>query len=489
MRARNATWISRTRVWCVALAIALHASEASAQQSVTPQSLSARASLAAADSAFKAGNLGRAERAYRAVLQADPAVSRAVYQLAQLTSDRTEALRLLKRYVALEPRDAWGYIALGEALARAGDARAGLSAYDAAARLAPGARDVVVGRARLLARTGRPDAAVHVYEEWTTAHPEDAEVWRALAAQRARAGRQPWVEGLAAGSRDSDRNTLLRSSISVGARLGDALAMRFQAGAAHTSDPALAVTVYDAAAAVGFRPTSSLRVDGRVGIAWADSLSSAARTASPIGELRLDWRAAGGNNAINVRAARVLVTASPTLVANAVRRDEIGLRADREVLGPLRLRGIARATRISAATETNRRTLFGGGPVLGGAAGEISAIAQQIDFAHPSISGYFAPRSARIAEIGTYAERETDSGIRIALDLGAGAQQLTQWGVAPGTWSPAYRAWSELALPLSPGSELRLELEAYDASIGSELAPNGKWRYGSASLSIRWALH
>src|SRR6185436_8400286 len=162
------------------------------------------------------------------------------------------------------------------------------------------------------------------------------------------------------------------------------------------SDAALGVTVYEAAAAVGWRPTASVRLDGRAGIAWADSLASPARRTSPIGELRLDWREPGGSNSFNVRAARVPVTASPTLVANAVRRDEISLRADREMVGPLRLRGIARTARISATMETNRRTLVGGGVVVGGSVGELSAIVQQIDFAHPSASGYFAPRSARV---------------------------------------------------------------------------------------------
>ena len=513
---------SRVRAWrliALALAIGLRVSKSSAQQSVTPQSVSSHVTLAAADSAFAAGNAARAEHAYRAVLQADPASSRAAYQLAQLTSDRDESVRLLRRYVALEPKDAWGYIALGDALARAGDVRAGLSAYDAAGRLAPGTRDVVVGRARLLARAGHTDAAIHTYEEWTAAHAEDGEAWRELAAQRVRAGRPrgaiealnrahaarpdartqqridalraataPWVEATAGGSRDSDDNLLLRTGISGAAMLRDAFAIRFQAGTAHARDPGFGVTLYDASAAVGSRPTASLRLDARAGIAWADSLTTARRTAHTVGELRLDWREAGGNNSINLRAARVLVTASPTLIANAVRRDEIGLRADREVVGPLRVRGIARAARISASTETNRRMLFGGGLVLAGVAGEISAIGQRIDFAHPSTSGYFAPRSARVAEIGTYAERETEHGVRVALDLGAGAQQVAQWGAAPGKWSPAYRVWSELAFALAAASELRIELEAYDASIGSELAPNGKWRYGSATLAVRWAL-
>src|SRR5437899_9345559 len=89
------------------------------------------------------------------------------YRLAQLhRHDPRLALRLFRRYVALEPSDPWGYMALAEMLARAGRFSAALRCYDDALRLAPDERDAVVGRARTLARARRAGAAIAVYEGW-----------------------------------------------------------------------------------------------------------------------------------------------------------------------------------------------------------------------------------------------------------------------------------------------------------------------------------
>ena len=515
-----------------ATVLALHPIAAVAQHAIAPQGNGERVTLAAADSAYAAGNAARAERAYRAVLQADPTSSRAAYQLAQLTGDRDERVRLLRRYVALEPRDAWGHIALGDALARVGDTRGGLAAYDSAERLAPGARDVHIGRTRVLARAQRTDDAIAGYERWTSGHPNDAEAWRELAAQRARAGRSraalaalrqaravapearpdrriddlqtgiaPWLEVTGAGSHDSDGNSTGRASVSMGAEPADAIGVRVQAAATRVSDGVLFATVRDAAVGASWRPKAALRLDARAGVALPD-VSAQTVNGTATGELRIAWRQPGTANSVNARAGRTLASASPLLLRNGVVRDEVAARADREVTGPLRLRGLARVARITATGETNGRTLVGGGIALGGTVGEISATVQQIDFAHPSSSGYFAPRSARLAELGAYSEMETANGLRVALDVGVGAQQASPWAVserprgappfqspAPDdSWSAAYRAWTELAFPLAPGRELRLEVEAYDARIGSELAPNGQWRFGSAALTLRWAL-
>jgi hypothetical protein len=58
-----------------------------------------------------------------------------------------------------------------------------------------------------------------------------------------------------------------------------------------------------------------------------------------------------------------------------------------------------------------------------------------------------------------------------------------------GAWSPAFRGWGDLALPLAPGREIHLQLEAYDASIGSEVSTAGRWKYISAALALRWAMY
>ena len=472
----------------------------------------ARTRLALADSAYEAGARTLAERRYRDVLQADPENSRAVYQLGQLAHDDREAVRLFRRYTQLEPRDAWGYIALAEALARTARMDEALRVYDHAARLAPGERDVEIGRARMLARAGRTRRAITVYETWLAAHPDDAVVRTRLRALRTSAA--PWVQPAVRGTVDSDGNHIARAGLTAGALVGADIGLRAEATAARVSDGVLASSVHDALVGASWRPRHAVRIETRGGLTGRST--SAAVTSGPpgvcrppsgppvpctpvmtapaprvndvvpTGELRVEWRHPDVAT-LAFRAGRTVVVASPLLVQNQVVRDEIGGRADITLAGPLRLRALGRTTRISAVDDRNGRTLVGAGAVLAGARGELSATVQRLRYDHPTTSGYFAPQAANIAEVGTYVERESDSGLRVALDLGVGAQQVTDWGAAPGSWSPAYRAWSELALPVATGRELRLELEAYDSRIG-EIAGTGHWRYLSVSLGLHWVL-
>src|SRR5207244_5050998 len=118
-----------------------------------------------------------------------PHNSRAGFRLAQLSrGDPAVPLQLFQRYVRLEPSDPWGYMAVGDVLARTGRYADALQWYDHALRLAPGERDAIVGRARVLARARRTDAAIAAYEQWLAAHPTDAEAWRGLGRGRTRAG-------------------------------------------------------------------------------------------------------------------------------------------------------------------------------------------------------------------------------------------------------------------------------------------------------------
>src|SRR2546430_4113087 len=66
--------------------------------------------------------------------------------------------------------------------------RPALSPYTTLSRSAPAERDAIVGRARVLARARRTDAAIAAYEQWLAAHPTDAEAWRELGRERTRAG-------------------------------------------------------------------------------------------------------------------------------------------------------------------------------------------------------------------------------------------------------------------------------------------------------------
>ena len=105
-------------------------------------------------------------------------------------------------------------------------------------------------------------------------------------------------------------------------------------------------------------------------------------------------------------------------------------------------------------------------------------------------AGYFAPRLVQVLEAGSYMELETAGSILIALDLGVGAQRVAAHAARLGSWRRALRLYSLISATLQPGHELRLELEGYDAALAPEAGAGttAGWRYGSAALSLRWAL-
>jgi len=505
------------------IAAALTGTESAALAAQEPRSYAAtaeRSRLAAADSAYNDGNRALAQRYYAAVLEVNPRNSRAIYQLGALANDdAASAVSRFRQYVALEPRDAWGHIALAQALARTNQLDEALVEFASAQRLAPTERDVWIGRARILAQAHRTDRAIEQYERWTAEHPDDAEAWRELAAQRSRAGRiagaivalekaqshratpaterrlralramaAVWTEPTSEGSRDSDGNQRVRAGLTIGGTVADGLAFDAQGAATHTGAAGTASSVYEFGLGARWRPMATLRAEAQAGLALADSVVAGGQRAQPTGALRVDWRDAGGMAIVNLRASRALIAASPLLVQNNVVRSELGGRADVTVAGPLRLRALARGADITSAIDQNTRRTLGGGLVLAGSVGELSATMQQISFAHHSAAGYFSPQAATVVEAGTYAELESAGGVRLSIDAGVGAQQVTDWGLPAGPWGPAYRTWTELAFPVAAGSELRCALESYDSRIGSDVATSGMWRYLSVSVTLHWAL-
>jgi len=526
--------------------------------------------LARADSAFAAEDAATAEREYAAVLAADPASSRATFRLAQLRQrrDPAGAIRLYERYAALEPGDAWGYIALGDARSRAGRHGAALDAFDDAVRVAPAERDAVVGRARVLARGGRTDAAVREYERWVASHPKDAEAWRELAQQRQRAGRAreaaeayerslatepdgrterrlaalhassaPALEPSVGGSRDSDGNTSLRLSVAgdyaplARGRLGVAAGHRQVTAAGDT----LSRAVDDFSLTAAWAPRAALRVDAAGGVARlgvasfgllsgsgttvgrrpgvgaggvvtpptgstgstgaGPSASSPAATATvATGTLRARWTPAsplGGRASVEMRVNRAPLDATALLVDNHVVRDEAAARVSLPLLGDrVALRGGGRVAELTSDVDRNRRTVLSGGlAVAGPRCVELSAQLHQTAYAHATASGYFAPRMAQLAELGAYTEVESARGVRLAADVGAGVQRVGAHGEPTGSWERATRLWAQLALPLRPGREIRLEVDGYDALIGdaaAAAAPASGWKYAAGTLSVRW---
>src|SRR5262245_25401938 len=146
--------------------------------------------LQRADAAYDAGNRELAQSLYRAVLASDPDNSRALFRLSQLLpAGSAESIALLGRYVKLEPQDAWGYMALGDALGRAGEVDEAVEQYRLARRIAPAETDVYTGLGRILRDAGRTDELVANYERWAGAQPGNADAWLELGRARQRAKR------------------------------------------------------------------------------------------------------------------------------------------------------------------------------------------------------------------------------------------------------------------------------------------------------------
>jgi tetratricopeptide (TPR) repeat protein len=479
--------------------------------------------LAQADSIYQLGDRAASARAYAAVLRLDPQSSRATFRLAQLTRDPAQALRLYRRYLELQPRDAWGYVALGDLLAREGKRAEALREYDIAAQLAPGERDVTVGRARVLARTGAPQRAAEAYAGWLADHPGDAEAWQELgkvelrigkpaAAARAlqhaqalapdpttsirlreaRAQAAPSLEPTGGGSHDSDGNRVTRFGLSGDLAVADAIRVGVQAGHERISASSVSpASLNELSARLALRPRAALRIDGSLGVLRLEPTGfGSSPLTTPGGRLRLRLRNSAGSAALEAGVQRAALDASPVLLAQHALRTEVGGLLTLP-LGPLRIRGDGRVAQLETIGETNHRTRLGAALALPlSYRFELSGQYHRMSFAHQTSAGYFAPRLAETLEAGSYVELGDGAPFTLALDLGAGAQRLAQHGAQMGPWQRALRLYGYLTARIAPATQLQLEVEAYDAAVAPDAVSTSAsgWRYASAMLSLRLAI-
>ncbi|HYD53847.1 MAG TPA: tetratricopeptide repeat protein, partial [Gemmatimonadaceae bacterium] len=469
------------------IALVLLASVAGAQQA-TRAPAGVGSALAAAEAAWTAGDTARAARGYEQVLAADPENGRALYRLAQLRRARpAQAELLLRRYVRVEPRDAWGHLALGDLLARTGRVDAALHTYASAERLAPAERDVHVGRARLLARAGRTDLAIRAYESWVARTPDDAEAWRELARERRRAGRHresldaarrahrldgseataaavsasalavaPAVELRAGAGRDSDANATARATVTAELPVIHRERLSIGAGTREVSRDPERASLQELLVGARFRPRATTRLELMGGLARHDGQPMVGRgnrlvettTTDAVGRARVLWREPSDAVRLDVRAQRLLLDATPELLRLSALRSEVGAEVDVRIAGPLRARALGRVGAVRTAPQSNRRTQLGGALVFAGDRGELSGRVTQLRYADSTTAGYFAFRSADLAEAASYVELETESGVTLALDLGAGAQRIRRFDGSGGDWGPALRGWAQLLVPI-----------------------------------------
>jgi tetratricopeptide (TPR) repeat protein len=93
------------------------------------------------------------------------------------------------------PRDS-DHLSRARALVTKKSYNAALAVFDSLVRAAPGSRDAALGRAQILAWTGRLAEAVKAYERWLEAHPKDTEALELLAHALSWAGRLDEAERL-----------------------------------------------------------------------------------------------------------------------------------------------------------------------------------------------------------------------------------------------------------------------------------------------------
>jgi len=379
---------------------------------------------------------------------------------------------------------------------------------------------------RAAAQSSEPvatDAAIAVYEQWLAAHPADAAAWRKLARVLLRAGRPgdaaaalehaqalapedatarrlavvraaaaPAITPLVGGSRDSDGNATWRLgaaaelAASGAARLGVALSRE------EVGDGITTTGLATGAIQASWQPAALLKLEGTGGATRVDGQDGTGATIIATGRLRARWRPAAGPT-IDFRSQRSVLDASPQLVANRVVRSEAGATVELPVAGVLKLRGIGRTAALGDSAELNHRTTLAGVVALAAGSGvELSAGFHEVRYSHPSDAGYFAPRVAQLVEAGSYIEIETARSLLVALDLGVGLQRVALPGMATPLrpWRRALRLYALILVPLSAqgGRDLKLELDGEDSPIANEAATTSVWRYGSAAVSLRWAM-
>ena len=413
--------------------------------------------LARADSAWAAKAESVAASEYAAVLAADPENSHATYRLAQLTrNDPAAALRLFQRYVELEPEDPWGYMAVADALAQAGRYPEALQSYDDALRLAPGEPEAIAGRAKVFPRA------------------------RVAA---------PAVTPLVSGSRDSDGNTTFRIGGSAELAAQGALRLGVEANRDRVTDGVATAGLAQIALRAAWRPSRLASIEGALGGTRLEPSDGGSTTVVLSGRLRARWRSSHGA-AVDVRAQRGVLAASPLLVDNRLVRTEVRTVVEIPVTRALKLRGLGRTAVLSDTADVNHRTELGLVLALPlSPAIELSGQVHQLRYSHASTAGYFAPRLGQVVEAGSYVELESPGGWLLAIDVGAGAQRVAEFGGQPGPWTRSLRGYAFITAPLAPGRALQLELEGEDSMVAREAATTaGAWRYGSAALSLRWAL-
>ena len=448
--------------------------------------------LRAADSAWSARDHDDALVAYERVLRQDSTVARAVYRVATLLSWRNEldrATALFRRYVALEPADDDGRIALARTLAW--DARYDESAaiYTAILDRDPRHRDAVLGAAQVLAWRGRLGEAIDRYESWVRAHDDDAEAWSSLGQTLHWAGRlapardalrravalrpdqedaraqlgiveaslAPSLAPAVTTTNDSDDNRSTMVTLESGFAMP--WGHRLTAGASHRSAAlggatGSALTVRTATGWSSSAGTWSLRGEaGATRLAGRDGAGGDTRSrVEPLLAARATGRIARGLT-VGAGAARMAFDETAPLILSGIVTTTLEGDAD-VAFGPRLSLGVgASITELSGGSVANRRQALSGtlrwtfSPRLSVAAG-----ARSFGYQRAASEGYFAPRRYMLAEGSVRTAAGGELGWRLDADVAAGQQVIRAFDDSHASRF-AQRANATLAYRPAPGIE------------------------------------
>lgn len=442
------------------------------------QTLDSERILARADAALQAGDTARARAGYAQVRNLDPYQSRAVYQLGRIEPPGSrEQIRLFRRYTELEPDDAWGFAALGNAYRDAGATENARAAYRRGLAIAPDAADI-------------RQALEGLHEP----------------ARRRSFSVVPLVR--ASGDSDGSRSSQIGASARVA--LGIDATVSFGAARLALEDALGTVSGWTATVEARARPLRPLLLTGQAGLVSVEDALTGTAIQQPLAQARMRWRPEHGV-ALELRVQHGPLMATPGLLAAPVVRSEVRGTAELPVAGPVYARAVGRYGALrspgaaiqtgpggsgmgrpgwggggaTASAVTNTRAMIGGGSVLRLLPGlEVSALAARSGYADSAAAGYFAPERVDILDTGIYWEHERGP-FAIALDTGGGLERVKPFDAGRGEWGRALRLWSQIFWALGPAAALRVELEGYDTQGGEAVITNtGGWQWWSVGAAL-----
>jgi len=485
--------------------------------------MEAQVLLKRADAAFEAGEGVRAQRLYRAVLVYDPNNSRAVYQLAQLEPKGSPAaIALLRRYLAYQPNDPWGRMALGDALAKSGAVDSAIEQYHRARRQAPNESDVYLGLGRILRNAGRKDELIANYEEWVVQQPKNAEAWLELGRARQKAQRYSeaadayaqslslkhddrtfgllesalleatvYLRPYVARSVDSDDNTITRWGLEGDWQFTERSRLGLHVEQANIADPFTSGTAAELAFIGRWQPRSLLGLDGVVGMTRLQANAAGQdATNHPLVRLRMRWSSPDAGPAMEVRFTENPLIATPGLVAQPVELTEVKAIVEAPLSGLLRARVGALSGRLDSDTDVNHRSGYQFGPFYRWQPAAVFGVFySELEYAQATTAGYFAPQRVQTIELGTSIEYEPQWPVMFALDAGIGQQRVAQQGQEIGDWTRVLRFWGLMSWTIKPDMRLNLELEHSDSLVaGTAVTPTSSWSSNSVILSLRFGI-